>query len=354
MPQEIRLWRILGEDRLEECRACALDLEQRLETWLECDIGVLSPGLLTIGRQVPTDFGGFIDLLCMDGRGDLVVVELKRAMTPREVTAQALDYASWVEGVSVERITEIANAYLGERGPLEEAYARKFNADLPDVLNENHSILVVASEIDASTERIIRYLSESHGVNINAAKFSYIKTPEGLEILARVFLVDPGTVQYKATTGGSSHRRRRLTYEELEAAADEQGVGDLYRQFVQGLQQFFAPGRTRSSRAFRGHFGESKRTIFSLVPQKSSSEDGLYFELYFQRICEFFHMAESEVLALLPAARQDWSYGEGMGPEWSGYCGYFKTSDEAGRFIDGVVAASAAGQEEGLPEDAQV
>ena len=49
-----------------------------------------------IGREVETDFGGSIDILCIDAEGDLVIVELKRDRTPREVTAQALDYASWV------------------------------------------------------------------------------------------------------------------------------------------------------------------------------------------------------------------------------------------------------------------
>ena len=55
---------------------------------------MLDPDLLVIGRQVPTGFGGTVDLLCLDPTGALVVVELKKGKTPREVTAQALDYAS--------------------------------------------------------------------------------------------------------------------------------------------------------------------------------------------------------------------------------------------------------------------
>jgi RecB family endonuclease NucS len=66
-----------------------LDLESRLESWLGRDICVLDRALLVIGRQVETDFGGIIDLLCLDHAGDIVVVELKRDKTPREITAQA-------------------------------------------------------------------------------------------------------------------------------------------------------------------------------------------------------------------------------------------------------------------------
>ena len=86
MPEEVRLWKIQGGDTLCEIARSPLDLEARLEVWLERDISVLSQGLLAIGRQVETDFGGFIDLLCLDHAGDVVVVELKRDKTPREIT----------------------------------------------------------------------------------------------------------------------------------------------------------------------------------------------------------------------------------------------------------------------------
>jgi hypothetical protein len=96
MSQEVRLWRVGEEDRLAECAQASLNLEVRLEEWLARDISILSDELLVIGRQVETAFGGLIDLLCIDRTGDLVIVELKRDKTPREITAPTLDYASWV------------------------------------------------------------------------------------------------------------------------------------------------------------------------------------------------------------------------------------------------------------------
>jgi RecB family endonuclease NucS len=53
--------------------------------------GIVEDGkLLIIGRQVITNLGSIIDLLALDRRGDVVVIELKRDRTPRDTLAQAL------------------------------------------------------------------------------------------------------------------------------------------------------------------------------------------------------------------------------------------------------------------------
>ncbi len=116
MTDEIRFWRVMPEEKLTEINHAPLDLEQRLQEWLAKDISILDPGLMVIGREVKTDFGGYIDILCVDEFGDLTVVELKRDKTPREVTAQVLDYASWVADLSNERVSSIAETYLGYAG----------------------------------------------------------------------------------------------------------------------------------------------------------------------------------------------------------------------------------------------
>lgn len=85
MPIKVGLWK-LG-NRLQPVEFTRMDSENRLESVLADDITVVDPGLLLIGRQVPTAFGKFIDLLAVDSDGSLVVIELKRDRTPREVEA---------------------------------------------------------------------------------------------------------------------------------------------------------------------------------------------------------------------------------------------------------------------------
>ena len=129
MPTAIRIWEVTTDGSLSSIPNTQINSEEQLETWLEQDISIISSNYMVIGRQVTTDFGGVIDLLCLDSSGDIVVVELKRGKTPREVTAQALDYASWVTDLSHQRITEIANDYLPENKRLETAFQTTFGEE---------------------------------------------------------------------------------------------------------------------------------------------------------------------------------------------------------------------------------
>lgn len=335
MPEEIRVWRIEDGDTLREILRSPLDLEVRLEAWLERDISVLDPGLLVIGRQVETDFGGFIDLLCLNDAGDVVVVELKRDKTPREITAQALDYGSWVKDLSNDRLTAIAEAHLG-RGTLDEAFTRRFGTALPETLNENHRLLIVASAVDASSERIIRYLSDTYGVNINAATFQYFKESSGAEFLARVFLVEPAQVELQSRTKGASKRRPNLTYEELNAIAEEKGVTELFRYAVAGLERYLQKYTTRSSIGFAGSFSGSRKNVVSLIPQDSNATDGLRFQVYFLRLRTLLDLPEDTSLAILPPRREPWIYFESAGPDYEGFQGFFTSRPEIDRILDAL------------------
>jgi len=214
MTAEIRVWRIQKGSHLNPVKSCRLDMEARLEDWIEEDISILSDDLLVIGRQVETEYGGAIDLLCLDRQGDVVIVELKRDKSPREVTAQILDYATWVKDRSREQVITAADKYLQKKGylSLEEAFQTKFGFELPEVLNETHDLLIVATQIDPASERIIRYLSDTYGVGINAATFQCFKDDDNAEYLARVFLIKPRRVLKKSMHGpGQNSRENALS-----------------------------------------------------------------------------------------------------------------------------------------------
>lgn len=336
MSEEIRIWQVEGGQRLTEVNKSKLDFEDRLEKWLIEDISILSPELLIIGSQVETDYGKYIDLLCMDSSGDLIVVELKRDKTPREVTAQTLDYASWVKDLSNERVTRIADVYLAKLSiNLDEAFQRKFGTDLPEILNDSHSMLIVASEIDESTERIIKYLSSSYGVKINVAQFQYFKSEDGKEYLAKVFLIEEAEVEQKAIAKGVS-KRAKLSLSELEQIADGSGVGDFYRQLFSGLESKFIVRTGHTMLRLRGRIDGTSKAIFNIVPEKSSLNEGLYFQIYLSRFGDYTGLSTEAILSSLPASKSSWKYSEGADEDFSGHAGFFQNSEEIEKFLHSV------------------
>ncbi len=187
MAVEMGLWRADG-NTLTRIVPTAMGLEKRLEDYIESDPSMLGETLLIIGRQVPTAFGGFIDLLALDETAAVHVIELKRDKTPRDVTAQALDYGSWVSGLARSDIQAMFEAYRPGTA-LEEAFAERFNETLPEEVNASQIFTIVAASVDAATERIVRFLNEEFGVPINVVFFRHF-VDSGASYLARTWLVE--------------------------------------------------------------------------------------------------------------------------------------------------------------------
>jgi hypothetical protein len=191
MSFQMNLWQVKNSS-LIELNKTKLGSENRLEEWLANDISLLGLELLVIGRQVSTINRGRIDLLAIDLHGDLFILELKRDKTPRDIIAQVLDYASWIRELDYDQINEIATDYLKKSLP--EVFREYFDEPLPESINTSHSMVIVASEFDESSERIVQYLSSEYKVNINVVFFSFFRQ-ESMELVGRAWLKDPDEVE---------------------------------------------------------------------------------------------------------------------------------------------------------------
>lgn len=195
MSLELGMWNIDG-NTAKQASYSSLDSEKQLEDFLVADIKIASSEWALIGQQVYTDFGGYIDLLAIDSTGKLIILELKRGRTPREVVAQTLDYASWVKGLTQDSIVKIYEKNrkklgLDENISFGNYFETKFNGyDFPEELGEEHEIVIVASKLDDSTERIIHYLSETYRVPINGLFFRIFQHDDH-KYLTRAWLRDP-------------------------------------------------------------------------------------------------------------------------------------------------------------------
>lgn len=159
-------------DEKKPLEVASLIDEKELELLLRDNIEILNKGWLVISNQVKTDAGKFIDILCIDHNGDMVVVELKKDMTPREVTAQVIDYAASVSKMTVEEIAQLYLSFTSGTETLNDAFEKKFGSTLDEAsVNQNVKMVIVAAKMDDGTERIIRFLRETYRVDINILFF---------------------------------------------------------------------------------------------------------------------------------------------------------------------------------------
>lgn len=89
MPIQTTLWKVGPQP--EELRQTVLASEKLLEEMIVAAPRMLSDEWMLIGRQENTGYGGIIDLLAIAPDSSLVLIELKRDRTPRDVVAQSLD-----------------------------------------------------------------------------------------------------------------------------------------------------------------------------------------------------------------------------------------------------------------------
>jgi hypothetical protein len=196
MPIRTAIWRVGPQP--ESLAEAALATEQLLETMIVAAPRLLSDEWMLIGRQEDTGLGGRIDLLAVAPDGSLVLIELKRDRTPRDVVAQALDYAGWVEKLRTEEIAAIYGRFAPGRS-LAQDFQQRFGQVLDEeMLNQNHQIIIVAASLDNSTERIVAYLSE-RDIPINVLCFQ-VFTNGTQQLLSRAWLLDPVRTQVSAAT----------------------------------------------------------------------------------------------------------------------------------------------------------
>lgn len=195
MPIRTALWKVTAQPT--QLPEAVLPSEKLLEDMIVAQPLLLSDAWMLIGRQERTGQGGIIDLLAIAPDGSLVLIELKRDRTPRDVVAQALDYASWVEVLQAEDISAIYRRFKPGQS-LSDDFKARFGQPLDEeTLNQTHQIVIVAAQLDDSTERIVAYLNK-RDIAINVLCFQVFA--HGTEqLLNRAWLLDPVHTQVNMT-----------------------------------------------------------------------------------------------------------------------------------------------------------
>lgn len=214
---------------------------------------------------------------------------------------------------------------------------------MPDALCESHRSIIVAEAIDDSTERIVRYLSELR-VPINIARMHAFKDSTGQEMLAQVFLVEPEVARDRAR---SSSNRKRINAGEMQALADDHGIGHLFRRLKDGITEvLLSPSYYIKTKT--AHYRWDNRTSIDGAPTRAgtvlmvgavSDDGGMPFVIHATRFEDYLRISIEELRAMLPTnTRQsdvrNWHKSSPEEKESAeGLEGTFRTMDEVDQFV---------------------
>lgn len=227
-------------EKLKECSLRELGFRERehLQEWIAKDPEVLGEELLVIQKE----FSGFsdtnerLDLLALDKQKSLVIIENKLDDTGRDVTWQALKYASYCSTLSKEDIREIYQRYLDNSDPTQKAEEKlsEFfeDSEYEDLqLNEGYSqrIILVAAKFRKEVTSTVLWL-----LNYKVRVQCFRATPYSMgdELFLNIEQIIPTQDAEEFMIGMADK-----TQEAVEHKTKSKTVDNLRREFWMGVIQ---------------------------------------------------------------------------------------------------------------------
>ncbi|MBE2190239.1 MAG: hypothetical protein IAE98_12325, partial [Candidatus Kapabacteria bacterium] len=143
-----------------------------IQEWVEKAPEIIDEDLLIIGKEVPLPSDIRIDLLAIDKKSNLVIIELKRDDSGRNVDWQAIKYASYCSNFTNIEVFRLYAEYLGTTVDEAETKIEKFiEAEDFESLNVNQRIILVSKEFHSDVISAVLWLRDS-GIVISCVRFT--------------------------------------------------------------------------------------------------------------------------------------------------------------------------------------
>lgn len=123
--------------------------------WANAD-EITGESLFPVSRQPNLPEGGRPDIVFLDRQGRVVVVEIKRDMSRRQL-AQCLEYAGWARTANLQ---ELAGMYHGGHDAFFAAWQEFTEADAPIAIRQSPRLILVAREFHGRTGSALKFLTE--------------------------------------------------------------------------------------------------------------------------------------------------------------------------------------------------
>jgi hypothetical protein len=150
-----------------------------IQEWIEKNPEIIEKDLLIIGKEVSLPSDIRLDLLAIDKNSNLVVLELKRDNSGRNVDWQAIKYASYCSNFSPTDIFRQFAEYLGSNEDEAETKIEEFiNAESFEDLNKNQRLILISKEFHSDVVSSVLWLRD-YGIEISCVKLTPYTDEDG-------------------------------------------------------------------------------------------------------------------------------------------------------------------------------
>jgi len=182
-----------------------------IQEWIEKTSAILGEELLVIAKELPLPSGIRLDLLSVDKQANLVVIELKRDESGRDVEWQAIKYASYCSNFLPDEIfTYYAQHLQSDTDEAQLAIEEFIDAELDD-LNQSQRIILVAKEFHSDVVSAVLWLRD-HGIEVKCVRLRpYVDDDGDLFIAPDIIIPLPEAKDYIERREARQKESRRPT-----------------------------------------------------------------------------------------------------------------------------------------------
>ncbi|WP_435153026.1 hypothetical protein [Haladaptatus sp. DFWS20] len=225
----------IDDDNLHRIAETELTREKTLENYLIRADGAVIGGIeiLYIDQQGSPGEGGIFDIIGLDSNGDIVIIELKRNRTPRDIVAQALEYASSIRNEQYEELDDRYRSFIDDEGASLRTKHSEFFARTDDPLskrefNTDQRLILVGREFSDLSLEMADFLRE-HGIDVVCVTYSaFASDDDELRLLTTENVRRPLSEEPETVSGSESRPR--------ECTVDLRKDGEVIKTFEKANQ----------------------------------------------------------------------------------------------------------------------
>jgi len=187
--------------KLTPIRFKDLELKEKfdIEVWVRKNPEILGENLMIISEQTLLPSGRQPDLLALDKNGNLVIIELKKDDSGKDVYWQAITYAANFSEFTYSDIMDMYEKYLenlGQTDPNPKDKIEEFVEEDIEKINQKQRIILVSKEFHPDVLRAVLWLRDFE-VDIKCIRLMpYIDENNQLFIVPEVIIPTPGVEEY--------------------------------------------------------------------------------------------------------------------------------------------------------------